>query len=192
MKIPQLKRCYLIVDILNDLQPHKTKHLQAKINQDHFFWKQFAQRFYWSGKRLWLGIPARVQDHWDLLNKHVHSLAHEIIDLELNFETSFLKCVHCTPGPKFLSQANQRLRSVLDFSIINTWNSFIKLTHGGKWTYDDISSTLFQVYRFPNQSLKSLRDDETFRRQLYRILGLLANWLRSSWKNNLFTRKVPN
>lgn len=50
MKIPQLKRCYLIVDILNDMQPHKTKHLQAKINEKmdaNYCKSQIEKDIYW-------------------------------------------------------------------------------------------------------------------------------------------------
>ena len=33
MKIPQLKRCYIIVEILNDLQLHSGKQIQRKVNE---------------------------------------------------------------------------------------------------------------------------------------------------------------
>ena len=33
MKIPQLKRCYIIVELLNDLKIHSGKEIQRKVNE---------------------------------------------------------------------------------------------------------------------------------------------------------------
>ena len=33
MKIPQLKRCYIIVELLNDLKLHSGKEIQRKVNE---------------------------------------------------------------------------------------------------------------------------------------------------------------
>ena len=33
MKIPQLKRCYIIVELLNDLKIHSGKEIQLKVNE---------------------------------------------------------------------------------------------------------------------------------------------------------------
>lgn len=50
MKIPQLKRVYLITEILNDLQFHKTKDIQAKINYKmdaNYCKSQIEKDLYW-------------------------------------------------------------------------------------------------------------------------------------------------
>jgi hypothetical protein len=50
MKIPQMKRVYLIIEMLNDLKPHKTKDIQAKINykmDSNYCKSQIEKDLYW-------------------------------------------------------------------------------------------------------------------------------------------------
>ena len=83
MKIPQLKRCYIIVEILNDLKLHSGKQIQQKVNQrmdanycksqiekdiSWIKWNLDMDDYYSSGKGIKLYEPL---DFWKALKNYL-------------------------------------------------------------------------------------------------------------------------
>ena len=83
MKIPQLKRCYIIVEILNDLKLHSGKQIQRKVNErmdanycksqiekdiSWIKWNLDMDDYYSSGKGIKLYEPL---DFWNALKNYL-------------------------------------------------------------------------------------------------------------------------